>query len=368
MFVNQKNQAPWAIAEKRHWAVRGRIVQSPKRVTERIGLSEAWAWVAPAGLSRRAVVLLPLLWLLPHLLMADGRPGKLPAAVADSLPPQLVDFVLIKGDSFQLGDVMGDVIIRSGYTTERAHTVTLSDFYLARHELTFDEYDAFCAATGRQQPSDNGWGRWRRPVTNVSWYDAVEYCNWRSQQEGRAPAYTIDKGRKDPNNLSEDRFDPQKWVVDLDTSANGYRLPTEAEWEYAARERGKKVRFGNGRDVIDPADINFYAERTAQTPYSVVGQFRGQTVPVDTLSANALGLKNMSGNVWEWCWDRYGNQFYDATNGVHNPVGPDNGLFRVLRGGAWAVDPAYCRASYRLYSTANYQSRAVGFRLAVSAR
>lgn len=240
------------------------------------------------------------------------------------------------------------------------HLVTVNSFYLAKHELTFDEYDAFCTATGRDKPDDSGWGRDQRPVIFVSWYDAVEYCNWRSQQDGRKSAYTIDKNHEDPNNNS---FDPLKWVVNLDSSANGYRLPTEAEWEFAAREGGKKVHFGNGKDVIDAAEINFEGSSNFQTTYTVVGEFRQKTVPVTDLSANALGLKNMSGNVFEWCWDWYctypGNAGNDSTE-------PSKGTSRTLRGGAWDATPQACRVTRRGNVPPQYLNNNVGFRLAVS--
>jgi formylglycine-generating enzyme required for sulfatase activity len=273
---------------------------------------------------------------------------------------QADDFVLVKGGTFQMGDVMGD----KESTNETAHTVTLNDFYLARHALTFTEYDAFCEATGREKPGDEGWGRGKRPVINVSWYDAVEYCNWRSEQEGRQPAYEVDKSRKDANNKDEN--DALKWVVFFNSSANGYRLPTEAEWEYAAREGGKKVRFGNGRDVADPSEINFNASSEGKKAYSIAGEYRQRTVPVDEFPANALGLKQMSGNVLEWCWDWYGAKFYTESNGAGNPRGASAGASRVLRGGSFVDASQYCRTANRYAYQPTARRRSDGFRLASS--
>ncbi len=99
---------------------------------------------------------------------------------------------------------------------------------------------------------------------NVSWYDAVEYCNFLSLMHGLEPVYDIDKTRKDPNN--EEEYDYIKWIVTPNWSANGYRLPTEAEWEYAAREGGKKVRFGNGQNILRATEANF--DTTSKEPYS----------------------------------------------------------------------------------------------------
>ena len=253
------------------------------------------------------------------------------------------DMVRVQGGSFDMGDVMGD----KEYEDETVHRVTLSDFYLGLTEVTFAEYDAFCEATGREKPKDQGWGRGQRPVIDVSWYDVVAYCNWLSEQHDYTPVYTI-KGE----------------TVTANWSANGYRLPTEAEWEYAAREGGRKVRFGNGKDVADPKEINFNASTDYKKPYSVVGEYRVKTVPVGSLnSPNALGLHDMSGNVWEWCWDWYGSYPSGAQT---NPKGAEQGSRRVIRGGGWDSNPQYCRAAYRSAWDPAYRDNAVGFRLARS--
>ncbi|MBL7805771.1 MAG: SUMF1/EgtB/PvdO family nonheme iron enzyme [Saprospiraceae bacterium] len=268
------------------------------------------------------------------------------------------NMALIPGGTFQMGDVMGDQI----QSDETVHTVTVDTFYLSKTELTFDEYDVFCSATGRKKPFDYDWGRGRLPVVNVDWYDAVEYCNWLSAQENLPPVYTIDKTRQDPNN--QNRNDTKKWIVTADWSAKGYRLPTEAEWEYAAREGGKKVRFGNGRDVIDPAEINFDARVDYKKSFSIAGECRLQNVPVDHLGANSLGLRHMSGNVWEWCWDWYDGAYYSQSDGARNPSGPGAGNYRVCRGGSWSYRPEYCRASGRFYDLANIVYAYLGFRVA----
>jgi formylglycine-generating enzyme required for sulfatase activity len=264
--------------------------------------------------------------------------------------------VFVQGGTFSMGDQFGD-----GSDDEKPHSVTVSDFYISKYEVTFDEFDAFCAATGREKPSDRDWGRGRRPVIYVDWYDAVEYCNWLSQKENLTPVYTIDKSRQDPNNSNSS--DTKKWTVTRNSSANGYCLPTEAEWEYAARERGKKVRFGNGRDVIDPSEINFDARSDYKKSYSVVGEYRRKTVSVDDLSANSLGLKHISGNVWEWCWDWYDAKYYAQSDGARNPSGPTSGSYRVLRGGAWNDLPEICRAAGRNLRDPYGRNVNVGFRV-----
>jgi len=251
--------------------------------------------------------------------------------------------VSIPGGTFQMGDVMGD----KEQDYETVHSVTVSGFQLGAYEVTFEEYEVFCTATGKEKPSDSGWGRGRRPVINVSWEDVVAYCNWLSTQHGYQPVYTISGS-----------------TVTANWNANGYRLPTEAEWEYAAREGGKKVRFGNGKDIADPKEINFDGSASYKKPYSVVGEYRKKTVPVGSLnSPNALGLHDMSGNVWEWCWDWYGSY---PTGAQNNPKGADSGASRVLRGGGWLGNPRYCRAADRSHGTPTFRDYFIGFRLARS--
>ena len=296
---------------------------------------------------------------------AVSRPADTPKTNALSAAKAPPGFAYVKGGTFQMGDVFGE-----GYDSEKpVHTITVSDFYLGKTEVTFDEYDAFCAATGRDKPDDRGWGRGKRPVIYVSWYDAVEYCNWRSAQEGLRPVYAIDKNTKDPNNTSE--YDDLKWKVSADRSANGYRLPTEAEWEYAARavstpegpRGGGKVRFGNGRDLADPSQINFDA--TSASTYSVAGEFRQQTVPVGSLNApNALGLHDLSGNVWEWCYDWYDENYYAQSDGATNPAGAGGGKYAVLRGGSWYFNVQDCRVARRFWNFRSFRNNLYGFRLA----
>ncbi len=266
----------------------------------------------------------------------------------------------IKGGAFDMGDVFGD----NHYAAEKpVHSVTVGDFYMSAYCVTFEEYDAFCAATGRQKPDDRGWGRGNRPVINVNWYNAVEYCNWLSRQQGLTPIYAIDKTRQDPNSSSI--YDNLKWIVTPNWNANGYRLPTEAEWEYAAREGGKRVRFGNGQNTLRPTEANFDASASYKEPYSEVGQYRSKTVPVDTFKPNALGLYNMSGNVWEWCQDWYDSAYY-KNSPKENPKGPASGTYRVLRGGGWYGYAQYCRVSHRNIGTPTARCGDYGFRLSVS--
>ncbi len=270
------------------------------------------------------------------------------AAEACAKPPAAAylkpEMIRIPAGTFEMGDVMED---QEHDDEKPIHEVTLNAYYIGQYEVTFAEYDAFCEATGKEKPNDEGWGRNNRPVINVSWFDVVEYCNWLSEQEGFRPVYTINGEEVTAN-----------W------QANGYRLPTEAEWEYAARQGGQKVRFGNGKDIADPKEINFNGSESYKKPYSLVGEYRRQTVPVGSLnSPNQLGLHDMSGNVYEWCWDWYGDYGKEAQT---NPRGPVKGSIRVFRGGSWFNFPQYCRAALRGNFNPAYRDYYLGFRLARS--
>jgi formylglycine-generating enzyme required for sulfatase activity len=251
------------------------------------------------------------------VLSAAGRPQTFPDGI---------EFVRIPGGTFEMGDTFGE-----GLSNETpVHTVTLDDFYLSKTEVTFAQYDVFCEATGRRKPGDEGWGRGQLPVINVSWHDATAYCQWLSRKTGR-----------------------------------DIRLPTEAEWEYAAREAGKRVRFGNGRDTADAREINFDGSAEYEESYSRSGIFRNKTVAVGSFAPNALGLYDMSGNVWEWCADFDKGNYY-KNSPSRNPKGPSSGYFRVFRGGSWRDPPEYVRSSVRVnhYPGDGYYYH--GFRLAMT--
>ncbi|MBL7774696.1 MAG: formylglycine-generating enzyme family protein, partial [Saprospiraceae bacterium] len=160
--------------------------------------------------------------------------------------------------------------------------------------------------------------------------------------------------------------DAQDFLKKLNARYPGknYRLPTEAEWEYAARGGGQAVLFGNGKNMANPAEVNFEASDDFKTTYSQVGTPREKTIPVGSLnSPNALGLHDMSGNVWEWCSDWY--DFY-ASEPQTNPNGAGIGSVRVIRGGAWHNAPWYSRVATRDYNAPDNRREDTGFRLARS--
>ena len=239
-------------------------------------------------------------------------------------------FVHVAGGTFQMGSTDSEA-----YSDESpVHSVTVDSFYMAETEVTFDQYDAYCTATGISKPDDRGWGRGSRPAIYVSWYDAVKYCNWLSEQEGLTLAYEI-------NGTS----------VSWNQSANGYRLPTEAEWEYAARggAQSNGYKYAGSNDVDE---VGWYWDNSGS-----------KTHPVKGKKANELGLYDMSGNVWEWCWDWYGSTYYSSSPGA-NPTGPSSGSGRVGRGGSWNRNPEYLRVANRISLHPDYGSGSdLGFRL-----
>lgn len=242
--------------------------------------------------------------------------------------PVMVD---VEGGTFQMGSGSGD---------EKLHSAKVSNFQIAKYETTWWQYALFCKATGRQYESP-GWGTdGNNPVVNVSWYDARDYGNWLSRRMGYEEAMVQDEEGRDS----------------LVLGANGFRLPTEAEWEYAARGGKHKSPFTYaGSDVID--EVAWYNKNSGS-----------RTQAVGKLKYNALRLHDMSGNVREWCWDWFGPYPESPPLDYIGPTKPsdDNyvGSNRVLRGGPWYDNADFARCSYRSYDYPGFRFDYVGFRLA----
>lgn len=270
------------------------------------------------------------------------------------------EMIKVEGSTFTMG-ATPDHGSEAQADETPAHQVTVGSFLIAKTELTIGEFKEFIVATGYKTSADVFGGGWvvfggpprfvaglnwscdpkgnkrpekemNHPVIYVSWYDAVEYCNWLSKKEGLKEAYTINKKKKDPNNKSED--DELKWLVTCDFNSNGYRLPTEAEWEFAARggDKSKGYEF-SGSNKID--EVAWYSDNS-----------REETHEVGKKQANELGIYDMTGNVFEWCWDWYGENYFSSSPET-NPKGPSSGSDRVFRGSSWISEAEWCRVANR---------------------
>jgi formylglycine-generating enzyme required for sulfatase activity len=262
------------------------------------------------------------------------------AAEVGAEPRAGMEFILVRGGSYRMGDFSG-----RGLAQERpAHPVTVNDFYLGRTEVTVAQFRAFVEATGYRTEAERAGGvididpvmmstvkrtgvSWsnpgfpqdeRGPVVWVTWNDAAEYTRWLAEATGKP-----------------------------------YRLPTEAEWEFAARERGLDLPWSGTADPNRSGEFAWFAENSGGVPHPVGGK-----------TPNALGFHDMSGNVWEWCLDLQAP--YDAADApVLNPRGPAEGRFRALRGGSWRVGKEVVRTTYRNGYRPDYAHGSIGFRVAL---
>ncbi len=229
-----------------------------------------------------------------------------------------IEFVFVKGGCFDMGDTFDD-----GYDNEKpVHEVCVDDFYISKCEVTQGQWENVMGTNPSDFKNGNNY-----PVENVSWNDVQDFIRALKKKTGE-----------------------------------NYRLPREAEWEYAARIGGKRVRFGTGNNTLESGEANFDASEKYKKNYSYVGEYRKQTTLVKTFAPNALGLYDMTGNVWEWCQDVFSSEAY-SKHWRNNPIHTESGYSRVFRGGSWDDVPRDLRASYRSGSTPVLRCRYLGFRL-----
>ena len=255
----------------------------------------------------------------------------------DYYTPPPAGFVFVEGGTFQMGDRL-DGMSRC----LPLHDVTLSSFYMAETEVTQSEYTAIMGSN----PAHNSGVGDNYPVYLVNWYSAVKYCNKKSLNESLTPCYSVN-GDTNPDNWGG------SFTPDVNWSANGYRLPTEAEWEYAARggiHEDDNYRYSGCHNESDLPNYAWYSANNSPNGSKEVG----------TKLPNQLGLYDMSGNVYEWCWDWYAGY---SSSSQTNPHGANSGSYRVIRGGCWINSAYSLRVAFRNNNSPSSSNCSLGFRL-----
>jgi formylglycine-generating enzyme required for sulfatase activity len=264
-----------------------------------------------------------------------------------ALPGCSFDLIRLPGGTFIMGatkDKSHPNYDPEAASNETPHEVTLDSFLMGKYPVT----QRLWVAVMGENPSHFQENGEERPIENVSWYNAVVFCNRLSQITGRKPFY-LNK-QDDIFGLKNKAWElPNEGEVRCDPDANGYRLPTEAQWEYAARGGNPSPHRFAGSDAL--GSVGWYSQNSGNG-----------THPVGLLIPNEFGLYDLSGNVWEWCADWYGS--YEKTP-KPNPTGPKQGGHRVLRGGGWHFSPRLCPASFRFHFRPGGRNNVFGFRLAL---
>jgi formylglycine-generating enzyme required for sulfatase activity len=285
-------------------------------------------------------------------------------------PAQYRTMVLATPDATNTVTITGDAAYNSNLFIAN-RTVILSPFKIAKYETTYELwYEVKTWATsngydltnaGQEGFYGNGitgaapTGHKLEPVTSINWRDAVIWCNAYSEMSGKEPVYYMDSSYTTVLKQSTESGGSATWAdtAVMKPGADGYRLPTEAEWEYAARGGGTPAATGSfvyaysGSDTIE--DVAWYSGNAGTNPHPAGGK-----------TANTAGIYDMSGNVWEWCWDWYNSI---STGSETDPHGPVNGVFRVLRGGSWYDLATFCTVANRNNSSPSSRYYGYGFRV-----
>ena len=300
--------------------------------------------------------------------------------VTDSAPPPAPDgFALIPAGTFQMGDQSNPLVGSSAELP--VHSVYVSAFYMGKYEVTKEDWDTVRAWGLNNGYTDLSAGNGgyaskgaNHPVHSITWYDMVKWCNARSQKEGLTPCYTV----------SGATYKTGSSAPVCDWNVNGYRLPSEAEWEKAARGGESGKNFPWGTDTISQSQANYcvYANNgttnyysydvTPRPPYTVFSLYhRSYTAggnpyssPVGSFAPESnYNLYDMAGNMGEWCWDWYGSYTAESQSDTQ---GATSGSYRVHRGGSWVRDASCCRVAYRGFNNPGNNFGNIGFRVARS--
>lgn len=266
------------------------------------------------------------------ILLLVTLPATMQAEELFTDPNTGMEFVMVKGGCFKMGDSVGE-----GDPNEQpVREVCVSDFYIGKYEVTNAQYVKFHPEHHSGSSEEPELDKPQMPVVNVSWKDAVEFASWLSQKSGQQ-----------------------------------YRLPTEAEWEFAARAGSEKSRFwGNDADkacgYANVADMTAKKHRPKWTAFHCDDK-HATAAPVGSFKANSLGVYDVLGNAWEWCQDVYNNEAYTKLP-QDDPLYSGSGEYRVMRGGGWSNGPLGIRCSHRVGLSPDFGHHALGIRLVKSSR
>ncbi len=257
------------------------------------------------------------------------------------------DFVLVKGGSFIMGSRWID-------NSSPYQPRTLKDFYISKYLVKFDDFIQFCNSNDiefEEEFDASIYANKDLPAVYVSWVNAIKYCNWLSKRDSLTPFYNLNG---DTDLIKYDRDNIER--VRYDLKANGYRLPAEAEWEYAS--------FGGHLVTKDNINDRYSGSNDYDQVAICAENSNDHLHPIATKKPNLLGIFDMSGNVWEWCWDKFA--YYDDYE-TNNPFGPeeeeDDEADRVLRGGSWDESEEEANIRNRSNDYTNSEAPSIGFRL-----